>query len=92
MHAEGVLFKHIIFVLRVQFVTTELPGLGEEISESSYQFPSPQLAGLSFGFFACPEVCFLVVDDGLSDVTSKEVLPSDGLFELRCAKQIVVPL
>ena len=66
----------------VSFVATEVPVLGEESPESGYQFPRPQVAGLFLGFFACSEVCFLVADDGLGDVTSKEVLPADGLLVL----------
>ena len=93
MYAKGVLFRDIIFVLRASsFVATELPVHGEESPESGYQFPSPQLAGLFFEIVARSEVCFLVVDNGLSDVTSKEVLPADGFLVLRCAKQRFVPL
>ena len=45
MYAEGVLFRDIIFILRVLFVATELPLLGEESPESGYQFPSLQRGG-----------------------------------------------
>ena len=69
------------------FVALELPCVGEEGLESCNQFPGPQLAGLFFGFFARSEVGFLVVDNGLGDVSPEKVLPADGLLVLRCAEQ-----
>ena len=65
------------------------PGLGsclspssndseEEIPESDDQFSGPQLAGLFCGAFSCAEVRFLVIDDGLGDVSAKKVLPANG--------------
>ena len=86
------LFRAIIFVLRVPFVAPALPSVGEEGPESCNQFPSPQLVGLFFGFFARSEVFFLVVDNGVGDMSSEKVLPADGLLVLRCAEQGVVLL
>ena len=90
--AEGVLFRDIIFVLRMSFVAPELPGFGKEGPEECDQFPGPQLAGLFFGLLARSEVRFLVVDDGLGDVSTEKVLPADGLLMLRCSEQCVVAL
>ena len=60
------------------FVVPELPCVGKEGPESCNRFPGPQLAGLFVGFFARSEVGFLVVDNGLVDVSSEKVLPADG--------------
>ena len=66
------LFRDIIFVLCMPFVAPELPSVGEEgPPESCNQFPSPDLVGLFFGFFARSEVFFLVGDNGLGDMSSE---------------------
>ena len=83
MCTGGVLFRDIIFVLRMLFAATELPVLGKEIPESGNQFPSPQLAGLFCGFVARSEVCFLVVDYSFGDLPPEKVLLADGLLVLR---------
>ena len=75
-----VLFRDPAGVEAVSFVAAEFPNVVEVSPQFLDQFLCPGCAGVFVRPFSCTVVLFLIFNDGNSDSTFQEVLPSNGLL------------
>ncbi len=73
----------------MSLVASEFPDFVEVAPEFVDEFLCPCVACVFGWSFAVAVVLLLVFDDGVGDLSSEEVLPSDGLLLHGCSKQWV---